>query len=191
MPDIITETNVSGGEAPTAPEGSTAAAGTEGAEASNTLSDVESARKRQAGAEKARQEAVAQLAAANAELERLRSSKPGENPAADLDAAIKAAKAELKAEFEAEKAKVIAEATGKALDAKFPAARERFPEVTDPIKLAELEGLFGETTEPPVPVGNNQARTKTGAPDPESMTSKELQEYMKTLDPRAIGIFRD
>lgn len=185
MPEISTETIVSGAEAATAPEG------TGEAEASNTLSEVELARKRQAGAEKARQEADRQLAETRAELDRLRAgTKPGENSQVDIDAAIKQAKAELKAEYEANFAKAKAEAEGAALDARFPSARTRFPEVTDAVKLAELEGLFGETAEPPKPVGNNQQKTVTGAPDIETMTSKQLQEYMKTLSAEEAGIFR-
>jgi hypothetical protein len=184
MPDTSTETNVSGTDATNAPEG------TGQADASNTLSEVELARRRQAGAEKARAEAAEQLAQANAELERLRSSKPGENSAVDVEKAIKAALDAQEAKWNERLKTETSKVQAAALDAKFPAARARFPEVTDSVKLAELEGLFGETTEPPTPVGNNAAKTASAPVDIESMSQEDLRAYIESLDPSVAGIQR-
>lgn len=174
-----------------APEGGEGSpAGTPNQPEPNQPTEVELARRRQAGAEKARQEAEAQLAAAKAELDRARSAKPGEAPAFDPDAFAKSLRAELRKEFDEELNKRTAAVEGRALDAKFPVARAKFPEVTDPVKLAELEGFFGSDTTPetPKPVGNNPARGTEGGKNIEDMTSKELQAYMRTLDPSVMGL---
>lgn len=143
---------------------------------------IEDARKRQAGAEKARQEAIRERDEAKAALEALRTGKApkaGEAPEFDPEA--------FKREVQAEANKAIEAAR---LDAKFPLARGRFPEVTDTAKLAELESLFSDnaTPETPKPVGNNPPKAPAGAKNYEDMTSAELQAEIKKLPREALGL---
>jgi len=151
----------------------------------NQPSELELAKRRQAGADKARDAAIAERDALQARLDAALSAKP---PKKDDDGAgtvdIEAVKRELRAEFEAELANKTKAQEAKFLDAQFPEARKRFPEVTDPVKLTELETLFGEA---PKPVGNNAAKG-SGQKNIEDMTSKELQAYMKGLDPSTLGL---
>lgn len=181
MPDIDTTTTSPEGDATGSPEG------TPDAQAQNTLSEVEQARKRQAGAERARQEAERERDEAKRAYEALVNSKPEDQKPVDTNALIKQAKAELKAEFEAEYAKKAAEAQGAALDARFPAARAKFPEVTDAVKLAELEAFFGEEPEAPRPIANAAGREQTGAKQPDDMTREELKDSFRGMSPAELG----
>ena len=150
-----------------------------------TAKVIEDYRKRQAGAEKARQEAERREKAALAELEELRSSK---TKAPDATPDLDTLKRELQADFDRKLAEQVAKAQGDALDARFPVARARFPEVTDTVKLAELEGFFGEP-ETPRPVGNNPpAATQTGTKNIEDMTSAEIQAAIKGMGRADFGL---
>ncbi|MBA3583457.1 MAG: hypothetical protein H0W36_02820 [Gemmatimonadetes bacterium] len=142
---------------------------------------IEDARKRQAGAEKARQEAIRERDEAKAAYEALRTGKKSEPKADEFDPEA------FKREVQESANKAIEAAR---LDAKYPTARGRFPEVTDTAKLAELESLFTDnaTPETPKPVGNNPARTTSGAKNIEDMTSAELQEQIKKLPREAFGL---
>lgn len=164
-----------------APESGTAAAGTE----DPTAKVIEDYRRRQAGAEKARQEAERQRDEFQRQLESYRSSTPAkksEGEAPDLEAV----KRELQADFNKKLAEEVAKVTGSALDARFPTARAKFPTVTDAVQLAELEALFTEA-EPPTVIGNNQQKTNQ-TKNLEDMTAKEIKAYMLTLDPSAMGL---
>lgn len=181
------------GDQTTTPEGVVDGSSTEDPTAApaSTPSELELARRRQAGAEKARQEAEKQRDEAVRLAESLKAGIPADQQPVDMKALLKQAKDELKAEFEAEYSKKAETLTAQALDARFPAARAKFPSVTDAVQLAELEAVFGEAADPPTPVGNNQARgAGTGAKNPEDMTSAELQAYMRTLDPAVAGLVR-
>ncbi len=142
---------------------------------------IEDARKRQAGAEKARQEAIRERDEAKAAYEALRTGKKSEPKADEFDQEA------FKRDVQESANKAIEAAR---LDAKYPTARGRFPEVTDTAKLAELESLFTDnaTPETPKPVGNNPARAATGAKNIEDMSSAELQQHIKTLPREAFGL---
>lgn len=189
MPDITDQTTTPDGAADASTStGDAGTAGDAGAAGSSTTSELELARRRQAGAERARQEAERALKEANDRIAALSAGKPADQLPVDMKAILKQAKDELKAEFEAEYSKKTAEAEGRALDARFPLARAKFPEVTDTVKLAELEVLFGEPAETPKPVGNNQQRTTTGQKNIEDMTVAELRAHMRTIDPAEAGL---
>lgn len=183
MPEDITLT-APADDTSTAPEGTGAPAAED-----PYAKVIEDYRKRQAGAEAARQAAVRENERLQAELAALRN--PQSNSSKDPD--VNAIKRELQEQYERQLATEVARVQAAALDSAYPKARARFPEVTDAAKLAELEVLFGEPKLPetPKPVGNSPVRTTgSGEPDLESMTSKELQAYMKTL-PRSVMGLRD
>lgn len=170
------------------------AAATEGAPAGTaedetqdpTAKVIEDYRRRQAGSEKARQEAERVRDTALAELAALKatpsSPKPGET-----GPDIASLKRELEAQYEERFAKETAKVQGEALNARFPLARAKFPSVTDSVQLAELEGLLGEP-DPAKPIGNNAARGNAGAKSIEDMTSAELQKAIKDLPREAFGL---
>lgn len=173
-----------------APESTEDAApeGTESEETQDpTAKVIEDYRRRQAGAEKARQEAERVKEQALRELEELKSSrKTTKEPDAGPD--IEALKRELQADFDRKLAEQVAKAQGDALDARFPAARAKFPEVTDTVKLAELEAFYGEP-ETPRPIGNNPPKgTQTGDRNIEDLTSAELQARIKGLSRADMGL---
>jgi len=145
------------------------------------------ARKRQAGAEAARQEAARQLAEANKELETYRSKDRDADQTKAADIATLQAKLDA-----AEKRAADAEtnATAKILDAKYPNARVQLPEVTDEVRLAYFEALLAETpegNEPPAPQNPNASnRAASGSavgtqPKPES--SEDIKARLKTMTP--------
>lgn len=151
-----------------------------------TAKAIEDARKRQAGAEKARQEAIRERDELKARLDALEASKskPATKPAEGDDAEARIRAAEQAAEERVKAAE--AKATADILNAKFPAARAKFPEITDTAKLAELEVMFGES-DAPVPVGNSPQRP--AAPKRyEDMSLAELREAEKKLTRADLGL---
>jgi len=145
---------------------------------------IEDLRKRQSGADKAKAEAIAERDAIKRQYDALLSGKSGQQSdgTAKDEATIRA---EVKREYDeklAEAQKAIEAAT---LDAKFPTARKRFPEVTDTAKLAELEVLFGDSPAPPKPIGNNPTKD-AGGKNVEDMSTKELRDL---LDEQVKGLF--
>lgn len=161
------------------------AEGEEAAEDPNAKA-IEDARKRQAGAEKARQEAIRERDELKARLDALEASskKPATKPAESDDAEARIRAAEQAAEERVKAAE--AKATADILNSKFPAARAKFPEITDTAKLAELEVLFGES-DTPTPVGNSPSRP--AAPKRyEDMTLAELREAEKKLTKADLGL---
>jgi hypothetical protein len=113
------------------------------------------ARKRQAGAEAARQEAARQLTAANARLAEYEAKDrtADQSKAADLATLQERLDAAEKRATQAE-----ANAQSKILDVKYPNARAQLPEITDEVRLAYFEQMFAETpegTEPPAPQNPN------------------------------------
>lgn len=177
MPDNIENAPADAGTADSqSPEGA-AAAGTESGADELTL-----ARRRQAGADAARDRAIAERDALAAELAAERAAKAAKKPEDPATVDIEAVKRELRAEFEAELANKTKAQEAKFLDAQFPEARKRYPEVTDPVKLTELETLFGE---PAKPVGNNQSRQSGGTKSIDDMSIAELR---ASLDSQLGGV---
>jgi len=177
---------------PTAPAADDVSAPVDDGTASAPIEDptakiIEDYRKRQSGAEKARLEAERVAAAYKAELDRLNAGKPAAKPTGDD------AEAQFAAQLEAikqENAKALEKMQGEFLSARFPAARAKFPEITDTVKLAELEAMFGEAPAAPAPVGNNPQRAQApAAKRPEDMSIAELEQYIKTgFDKSVMGL---
>lgn len=177
MPENTTENDNAASEAA---DDQSANAAAEGAQ--NQPDELELAKRRQAGADKARDTAIAERNALQARLDELTTAKPTDKKSdGDGTVDVEALKRELQADFDKRLAETVAAERGKALDAQFPEARKRFPEVTDAAKLVELETLFGET---PKPVGNNAART-TGQKNIDDMSIAELR---KSLDSQLAGV---
>jgi len=171
-------------EASAAPEGSE---GTPEAQPPPEVDPLALARKRQAGAEAARQEAARQLKEANARLAEYekKDQTADQTKAADL--------ATLQARLDAaEKRAAEAEvnATARILDAKYPNARAQLPEVTDEVRLSYFEALLAETPEgkePPTPQNPNEtnrtARADTTGTQPKEETSEDIKARLKAMKP--------
>lgn len=147
---------------------------------------IEDLRKRQSGADKARDVAVAERDLLQRQLDALLSGKPGEqNQSGEKSEA--AIRAEVQREYEAKLAEGVKAAQAEALNARFPEARKRFPEVTDAAKLAELETLFGEApAAPPTPIGNNPAVAGQG----KNIEDMSLAELRASVDKQTETLLR-
>jgi chromosome segregation ATPase len=138
MTDQVADTNL---EAPVSEQASEAIPA-----AQPTPEDVEATwRKRQAGADAARAAAEKELAEARKELAVLRQVERETQDASLSETAKLQANLEA-AERRANEAE--AKATAKYLDRVFPKARTRFPEITDEVRLAELEALYSDAPAP-------------------------------------------
>lgn len=151
---------------------------------------IASARRRQAGAEAARQEAARQLAIAQAENQRLLAltqTAAGKEQDALTASEARAAAAEKRAD-EAE-----SKANNRILDARFPTARKDYPEVTDEVKLARLEAMLSDGVpaagDPPKPLGNNPSRGANPAVDAKPETPEDILARLATMqDPNRPGL---
>jgi HEPN domain-containing protein len=132
--------------------------------ASDDADAIALARKRQAGAEAARQQAEKQLKDALAKV----ADYESKTQTTDQQELASVARLQAKLE-EAEKRAADAEAKADAriLDAKYPNARKELPEVIDEIRLAKFEAMLreDEPVENERPIGNNPSRTQGGAKD--------------------------
>lgn len=140
---------------------------------------IDDLRRRQSGADKARDTALAERDALKRQLEALASGKTGSqsDDGTKTEAQIRA---EVNKEFEQKLANERAADLAKVLDATFPVARAKFPSITDAAQLAELETVFGETKTPaPKPVGNNP-QAKTGAKNLDDMSIAELKRELNS-----------
>jgi len=167
------------------PEGATGQSSTEAAAdgADGGQDELTLAKRRQAGADKARDAAIAERDDLARQLAEARATKPAAKDEKGDAVDVEAVKRELRAEFEAELANKTKAQEAKFLDAQFPEARKRFPEVTDPVKLTELETVFGEN---PTPVGNNSQR-KTENKSIDDMSIAELRASLDTQLPGVLG----
>lgn len=149
------------------PEGS---ATTPEAPATQAPDELALARRRQAGADLARQTAEKQRDEAVAELAALKGSTQTKEvtDAATLKEQLREANERI-ANADADKAKAI-------LDIKFPTARGKFPEITDEVRLAELEGFFGDEPDQgsPTPRQHNASKS-TGQPAPREKTADDIE----------------
>lgn len=144
---------------------------------------IASYRKRQAGAEAARQAAERKLADAERELEAFRAKNRTAEDTELSELARLKAKVE-DAERRASEAEAKAEA--RILDARFPNARKELPEVTDEVRLAKFEAMLKdeepEAEEPPTPVSNNGSRTAAGGVKPaKEETSADILAKLRTM----------
>jgi hypothetical protein len=148
---------------------------------------IEDLRKRQSGADKARDTAIAERNALKAQLDSLLSGKSGQQDqkGEKSEAEIRA---EVAREYEQRLAEERAQDLAKVLDAQFPTARKKFPNITDAAQLAELEAVFGDTTPvPPKPVGNNPPKSAGGSKSIDDMSVAELRKH---LDEEAQKVLR-
>lgn len=146
---------------------------------------IEDARKRQSGAEKARAEAERLRDEALAELAAFKGKPPKDDGSAGPDTA--AIKRELEAQYEKKLADATAKVTGEALNARFPAARAKFPGITDTVQLAELEVIYGDSEKP---IGNNAARGNAGTKSIDDMSVAELRQHMRGMSHADMGIVK-
>jgi len=158
---------------------------TEGTEASPETKDtdyaalVASARKRQAGAEAARQAAEAKYAAAEKELLAFRAKNQTD---AQKDLSELARLQEQLKSAEARAAEAEAKAEAKILDARFPNARKELPEITDEVRLAKYEAMLADPgdPEPPTPRGVNGPRTPGGS-EAKPPTADDMVAKLRTM----------
>lgn len=182
-------TNTDGTAATTSPEGEgSPGTGTPDPNATPEQDPVALARKRQAGAEAARQKAEEQNANLLKELETYRSK---ERSAEDQSLADNA-KLQEKLEFEKRRAdEAEAKANARILDTLYPNARKELPEVTDEVRLAKFEALLAEdpTAEekkPTPPQNPNESNRQAGAApatQPKAETSEDLKAKLKQMKP--------
>lgn len=145
----------------TTPEGEGSETTPKAGEVSDAADQIASYRRRQAGAEAARQIAEKKAKDLEAELTKYREASQSE---ADKELSeLAATKARLEA-AEQKAAEAEAKAEARILDHKYPHARKELPEVTDEAKLAKIEALLAddEDPDPGTPLRHNE--TKTGAP---------------------------
>jgi len=172
----------------TATEGSLEATGSETTPdqtGTPTVDPVALARKRQAGAEAARQQAEKERNAALKELEAYRSK---ERSAEDQNLADNAKLQERLALAERRAEEAEAKAQARILDSLYPNARKELPEVTDEVRLAKFEALLAYTddegTAPPPPQNPNESnRVASGdaTRKPKEESSEDILARLKAL----------
>lgn len=172
MTDEADDNATTEGEGSPAPEG-TAPEGT-GTQAPDELA---LARRRQAGADAARATAEAKAARLETELAALKGAGTTQEAtdAATLKEQLRVAN-ETIASAAADKAAAI-------LDIRFPTARGKFPEITDEVRLAELEGFFGEPADAdaPTPRQHNASKTTT-KPAPREKTANDVEAELLAME---------
>lgn len=158
---------------------------------SGTEDPIALARKRQAGAEAARQKAEEARDAALKELEGYRSKERTEQDQSLAD------NAKLRERLDFEKARADeaeARAEARILDFKYPNARAELPDVTDEVKLARFEALLasgeaeaeGDKTPPPPQNPNASNRAASGdatALKPKDESSQDILAKLKAQFP--------
>jgi hypothetical protein len=155
-------------------QSSTGAADSNAADPAKVIEDL---RKRQSGADKARDIAIAERDALKKEYDALIAGQRSSNQSADSQKTEAAIRAEVQAELERQYAEKTRTELAKVLDQTYPAARKKFPSLTDAAQLAELEAVFGEAPAAPKPIGNNpQGSAGQGAKRIEDMSTKELRD---------------
>lgn len=175
-------------------EGTLEGAGSEGTQSTTASPEVDQvalARKRQAGAEAARQEAARQLKDAQ---ERLAKYEAQERTVDQQKAADIATLQERLAAAEAKAAQAEDRANARILDVKYPNARAKLPELVDEVRLAEFEALLAPDAEviPPAPQNPNQInRAATGA-SPAAATEESFDDMVARLkmDTGNVELFR-
>lgn len=154
--------------------------GTQSQGGSDSAAEIASYRKRQAGAEAARQ--VAEGKAKELE-QRLAKYEAATQTAAEKDLSeLAATKARLEAaERRAQEAEVKAEA--RILDAKYPNARKEFPEIADEARLAKYEVIFGEddADDLPTPLKHQESRSASAAPKQKELTADDVKAQLLSM----------
>lgn len=139
------------------------------------------ARRRQGAAEKARQIAEAKAAETQRQLDAMLASQRSAEEAQIADAAG------WKAKYEAERARADeaeTKATARILDAKYPNARAKLPEITDEVRLAEIEVLLAEPGAaggPPTPLKHNEKSTGGSTGETKEPTAAEVKAQLLAM----------
>jgi hypothetical protein len=143
--------------------------------------------KRQSGADKARDIAIAERDEARRQYEALLAGKSSvQDPNKPKDEAT--IRAEVAREYDERLARERATDLAKVLDTQFPVARKKFPGLTDAAQLAELEEVFGDRAPaPPTPIGNNPPKDAGGSKNIDDMSVAELR---ASLDAQVAGLFK-
>lgn len=185
------DTTQDAGESPM--DGSTGpAAPSSDTEGTTAAEQIASYKKRQAGAEAARQAAERKYTEAEKELAafRAQSQTDAQKDLSELARLQEQLKAAEQRASEAE-----AKAAARILDAKYPNARAELPEVTDEVRLAKFEAMLKDD-EPaestgPKPQGANPKRDAGPATKAiEDMTVEELRKHLYTFDPSVMTASR-
>lgn len=138
----------------------------------DAAAQIASYRKRQAGAEAARQAAEKKAADLQAKLEAYEATN---RSASDKELADVAKLQERLAAAEQKAAEAEAKANARVLDAKYPNARKELPEVTDEVRLSKFEAMLADTDpEPPTPTAHNESKSTAGGAVKEQ-TADELK----------------
>lgn len=145
---------------------------------SDPAAELEALRKRQSGADKARDIAIQERDAALRRLAELEAGKAPKKGDSGDSIDIEALKQELLTDMKGQTEKALAAQRQEFLSRLYPNATKRFPGLADEAQLAELEEVFGDK---PKPVGNNQQRTPSQKSDDE-MTAAELAASIKAMD---------
>lgn len=172
----------------TAQQGSPDEAGTETSPAQTGTpgeDPIALARKRQAGAEAARQQAEKEAKALRAKLEEYESAN---RSAADKEAADNAKLQERLAQAEKRAAEAEQKAQARILDSLYPNARKELPEVTDEVRLAKFEALLAdgpvEASPPPQnPNESNRLASGDATHKPKEETSEDILSRLKSMTP--------
>jgi hypothetical protein len=174
MTDEADDNATTDGDGSSADDGSATNAADTGTQAPDELA---LARRRQAGADAARATAERQRDALVAELAALKGAGQTQEAtdAATLKEQLRIANEDL--------AKAAADKTSAVLDVKFPAARAKFPAITDEVQLAELEGFYGTTgdAEPPTPRQHNASKN-ANQPAPREKTANDIEAELLALE---------
>lgn len=154
--------------------------GTQNPAASTEVDQVALARKRQAGAEAARQEAARQLAEAQ---KRLAEYEAKDRTADQQKAADIATLQERLAAAEAKAAQAEDKAQARILDVKYPHARAKLPELVDEVRLAEFEALLAPDVEviPPAPQNPNQTNRAAAGANPAVAAQETFEDMVARL----------
>lgn len=142
---------------------------------------VASYKRRQAGAEAARQKAEER---ANELAAKVAAYEAANQTAAQAELS-ELARAQARAEAaEARAAEAEANANAKILDKVYPNARKELPEITDEVRLARYEALLAEDSEePPTPKRNNPPKS-SGAPVlSEDQSFDDMIATLRTMPP--------
>lgn len=153
---------------------------------SATVDPIALARKRQAGAEAARQKAQEEAAELRKRLEVFESAT---RSASDKELSDNAKLQERLAAAEARATEAEAKAQSRILDTLYPAARKELPEVADEVRLAKFEALLAdpayEEKDPPAPQNPNASNRAASADATNKVNTETSQDILARL--KALG----
>ena len=166
-------------QAGTSPDGGGSDDPTQDPKATQQPDELSLARKRQAGAEAARQAAETKAAEFEKELAKYRQAAQTD---AEKELSELARTQARLAEAEKRAAEADEKANARILDARFPKAREKFSEITDEVKLTELEALLGDGPDlGQTPLKHNESRTAAAGAPAKEKTAKDIEAELLSM----------